>query len=156
MAEDVTPLGGGNPGFAGETGDFGHLTEADVRGTAYAGARPLEGRAAGGAASYPYQLAGRDPGAPLFDGPYAVRLEKILSRYPEPQGALLPVLNLAQEVHGRVSPEDMQRVAEILGLTATYVRGVATFYTMYNKGPSAAGSSRCARTWRATCAARTR
>ena len=135
MAEGVTPLGGGNPGFAGETGDFGHLTEADVRGTAYVGARPLEGRAAGGAASYPYQLAARDPGAPLFDGPYAVRLEKILSRYPEPQGALLPVLNLAQEVHGRVAPDDMQRVAEILGLTATYVRGVATFYTMYNKRP---------------------
>jgi len=134
MAEQ-TPLKGGNPGFAGETGDFGHLTEADVRGTAYAGNRPLEGRAAGGAVSYPYQLARRDPAAPLFDGPYAERLEKILSRYPDRRGALLPVLNLAQEVHGSISPDDMERVAEILGLSAPYVRGVATFYTMYNKRP---------------------
>jgi NADH-quinone oxidoreductase E subunit len=126
---------GGNPGFAGETGDFGHLTEAEVRGTEYAGGRPLEGRAAGAAASYPYQLATRNPDAPLFEGPYAERLEKILTRYPDRRGALLPVLNLAQEVHGRVLPDDMRRVGEVLGLSATYVRGVATFYTMYNKQP---------------------
>jgi NADH-quinone oxidoreductase E subunit len=77
----------------------------------------------------------RDPSAPLFEGAYAVRLEKILSRYPDRQGALLPVLNLAQEIHGYVSPEDMERVAEVLGLAPAYVRGVATFYTMYNKQP---------------------
>ena len=134
MAEEKTPVLG-NPGFAGETGEFGHLTEADVRGTAYIGRRPPEGREAGGAASYPYQVLQKDPGARLFQGPYRERAEKIKSRYPEPQGALLPLLNLAQEIRGFIDAEAMATVAAELDLSPTYVRGVATFYTMYNKQP---------------------
>jgi NADH-quinone oxidoreductase E subunit len=126
---------GKNPGWAGETGEFGHLTEADVRGHAYVGVRPAEGGHPGGVGSYPYQLAQRSPGAPLFEGPYATRFDKILTRYPDRQGALLPVLNLAQEVRGSLSRDAMERVAELLELSPAYVRGVATFYTMYNKRP---------------------
>jgi NADH-quinone oxidoreductase E subunit len=132
---DETRLVGGNEGWAGERGDFAQLSEADIRGTACTEDRPKEGRAAGGACAYPYQLAVRDEDAQLFEGPYAERLAKIRSRYPDNRGALLPVLNLAQEVRGWLSPESMARVAEILDLPATYVRGVATFYTMYNKAP---------------------
>jgi NADH-quinone oxidoreductase E subunit len=132
---DETRLVGGNEGWAGERGDFAQLSEADIRGTACTEGRPKEGRAAGGACAYPYQLAVRDEDAQLFEGPYAERLAKIRSRYPDNRGALLPVLNLAQEVRGWLSPESMARVAEILDLPATYVRGVATFYTMYNKAP---------------------
>ena len=135
MAEATTPLVGGNDGWAGERGDFGHLSEADVRGTSYVGVRPLDGGHPGASASMPYQLARRDPDAPLFEGPYADRLQKILSRYPDRQGALLPVLNLAHEIHGFLRPDDMERVAETLALPAAYVRGVATFYTMYNRQP---------------------
>ena len=132
---DKTPLKGGNPGFAGELGDFAHLSEEDVRGSAFIGKRPPEGRAAGGAGSYPYQLAERNPDAKLFEGPYRERLNKILSRYPDKQGALLPTLALAQEIHGHLSPEAMEIAANELGLSPAYVRGVATFYTMYNRRP---------------------
>jgi len=125
----------GNPGWAGETGEFAHLTEADVRGSAYVGERPLEGGHPGGVCAYPYQLARRSPDAPLFEGPYAQRLDKILGRYPNRQGALLPVLNLAQEVRGHLDADAMARVADVLELAPSYVRGVATFYTMYNKRP---------------------
>lgn len=124
-----------NPGWAGETGDFPHLTEADVRGLDYVGVRPLDGGHPGGASSYPYQLAVKNPDAPLFEGPYRERLEKILSRYPERRAALLPTLAMAQEVRGHLSSETMAEVAKILGLSPAYVRGVATFYTMYNKVP---------------------
>jgi NADH:ubiquinone oxidoreductase subunit E len=134
MAEQKTPVLG-NPGFAGETGEFSHLTEADVRGSAYIGRRPPEGREAGAAASYPFQLLQKDPAARLFEGPYRERAEKIKSRYPEPQGALLPLLNLAQEIRGHVDAEAMAVIAGELDLSPTYVRGVATFYTMYNKQP---------------------
>jgi NADH-quinone oxidoreductase E subunit len=134
MSDETTPVLG-NPGFAGETGHFSQLTEADVRGSAFVGDRPTEGRAAGAAASYPYQRAQREPDAPLFDGAYRERYEKIRSRYPDARGALLPVLNLAQEVHGWLSPDDMARVGELLGVSGPTVRGVATFYTMYNKRP---------------------
>lgn len=132
---DATPLKGGNPGFAGELGDFAHLKEEDVRGTTFIGNRPPEGRAAGGAVSYPYQLATRNPDAKLFEGPYRERVRKIVSRYPEKQGALLPLLNLAQEIQGHLSPEAMETVAHELDLSPAYVRGVATFYTMYNRRP---------------------
>ncbi len=134
MAEK-TPLKGGNPGFAGELGDFGKLSEADVRGTAFVGKPPLEGGIGGGVTSYAYQLAERNPDAKLFEGPYRERVRKIIARYPEKQGALLPLLNLAQEIQGYVSPDAMEIVARELDLSPAYVRGVATFYTMYNRRP---------------------
>jgi NADH:ubiquinone oxidoreductase subunit E len=134
MGDQKTPLPG-NPGFAGETGEFGHLSEADVRGTAYVGSRPVDGGHPGAACSLPYQVVGRDADAPLFEGAYRERLDKILSRYPTPQGALLPVLALAQEIRGYLAADSMADVAGVLGLSPTYVRGVATFYTMYNKQP---------------------
>lgn len=123
-----------NPGFAGDTGDF-DLTEDQVRGDDYVGVRPPDGGHPSGASSYPYMLPDKDPGAPLFEGPHLERFRKIRSRYPDARAALLPSLNLAQELRGHLSTETMDRVAELLELPSAYVRGVATFYTMYNKRP---------------------
>jgi NADH-quinone oxidoreductase E subunit len=123
-----------NPGWAGNTGEF-DLTEEQVRGDDFVGSRPTAGGHPSGAATYPYMLAAKDPDAPLFEGDFQARFEKILTRYPNRRAALLPALALAQEVRGHVSPESMDRVAELLGLAPAYVRGVATFYTMYNKAP---------------------
>jgi NADH-quinone oxidoreductase E subunit len=123
-----------NPGWAGNTGEF-DLTEDQVRGDDFVGSRPLAGAHPAGAASYPYMLVDKHPESPLFEGPYRERFAKILTRYPDARAALLPALNLAQEVRGHVSPESMDRVAELLDLAPAYVRGVATFYTMYNKRP---------------------
>jgi len=123
-----------NPGWAGNVGEY-DLTEEQVRGLDFVGIPPLEGTHPASVAAYPYMLEEKDPEAHLFEGPYETRFEKILTRYPTRQAALLPVLNLAQEVRGHVSPETMDRVAELLELSAAYVRGVATFYTMYNKRP---------------------
>jgi NADH-quinone oxidoreductase E subunit len=134
MGDQTTPVQG-NPGFAGETGEFEQLSEADVRGSDFVGSRPADGGHPGAACSLPYQVAERDADAPLFEGAYRERLDKILSRYPTPQGALLPVLALAQEIRGYVAADSMAQVAAVLGLSPTYVRGVATFYTMYNKQP---------------------
>lgn len=123
-----------NPGYAGNTGDF-DLTEEQVRGDDYVGERPADGGHPSGSASYPYMHPDKQPDAPLFEGAFATRLEKIRSRYPNAQAALLPALNLAQEIRGHVSPETMDEVARTLQLSPAYVRGVATFYTMYNKRP---------------------
>lgn len=123
-----------NPGFAGNTGEF-DLTEEQVRGDDFVGERPLEGGHPGAAPSYAYMLPEKDPTAPLFEGPYKERFEKLLTRYPDTRAALLPTLALAQEVRGHVSPETMDEVGSLLELPDAYVRGVATFYTMYNKAP---------------------
>ena len=123
-----------NPGWAGNTGEF-DLTEDQVRGDDFVGTRPAHGGHASGAGTMPYMLADKKPAAPLFEGEHKDRLDKILSRYPTKQAALLPALGLAQEIRGHVSPESMDEVANALDLSSAYVRGVATFYTMYNKRP---------------------
>jgi NADH-quinone oxidoreductase E subunit len=123
-----------NPGWAGNTGEF-DLTEDQVRGDDFVGERPLDGGHPSGASTFPYMLADKEPEAPLFEGGYRERFDKILTRYPNKLAALLPALGLAQEVRGHVSPQTMDEVAGLLGLAPAYVRGVATFYTMYNKAP---------------------
>jgi NADH-quinone oxidoreductase E subunit len=123
-----------NPGWAGNTGEF-DLTEDQVRGIDFVGMRPKHGGHASGAGTMPYMRAEKNPDTPLFTGEYEERFRKILTRYPTKRAALLPALALAQEIRGYVSPESMDRVAELLDLSAAYVRGVATFYTMYIKAP---------------------
>ena len=71
---------------------------------------------------------------PVDDKTYA-ELEAIAARYPEPRSGLLPMLHLVQSVEGRVTPEGIEACADILGITAAEVSGVATFYTMYKRRP---------------------
>ena len=63
------------------------------------------------------------------------RIEKILSRYPTRQAALLPILWVAQETWGWISKEAAEEVARIVGVSPAHVDGVLTFYTMYNLRP---------------------
>jgi NADH-quinone oxidoreductase subunit E len=62
---------------------------------------------------------------------------EITGRYPQARSALLPLLYLVQAEEGYVSDEGMAFCAEVLGITRTEVRGVASFYTMYKHEPAA-------------------
>jgi NADH-quinone oxidoreductase subunit E len=62
-------------------------------------------------------------------------LRQIAARYPQPRSGLLPMLHLVQSVQGRVTPEGIEACADILGISAAEVSGVATFYTMYKRRP---------------------
>jgi len=73
-------------------------------------------------------------GGGLGDATYA-ELREIAARYPQARSGLLPMLNLVQSVEGRVTPEGIEACAEILGISAAEVSGVATFYTMYKRRP---------------------
>jgi NADH-quinone oxidoreductase subunit E len=48
---------------------------------------------------------------------------------------MLPLLHLVQDRDGWVSPEGMEDVAEILGLTPALVLGACSFYTMFKREP---------------------
>jgi NADH-quinone oxidoreductase E subunit len=61
--------------------------------------------------------------------------DRIMSKYPIPQAACLPLLHLAQQEFGHVSLEAMEYVAGLVSLSPSRVYGVATFYTMYNQTP---------------------
>jgi len=62
-------------------------------------------------------------------------LREITLRYPEARSALLPMLHLVQSVEGRVTARGIEACADILGISAAEVSGVATFYTMYKRRP---------------------
>src|SRR6266853_1345339 len=79
--------------------------------------------------------AGTEEYRPVFTGKPLEQLNTILGRYPTKQAALLPALWLVQEAQGWISDRTMSEVAEVLGLTPAYVKGVVTFYTMYHQHP---------------------
>ena len=63
-------------------------------------------------------------------------LEDILARYPNKMAACIPVLHLCQEQNQNwVSPEVIDFVAKTLDLSAAHVKGVVTFYTLFNQKP---------------------
>jgi NADH-quinone oxidoreductase subunit E len=66
---------------------------------------------------------------------YPERVEKALSKYPDKRSAVMPMLYLAQEHYGWVSPEGIDDVAEICDMDSTQVRSIAGFYTMYSEKP---------------------
>lgn len=61
----------------------------------------------------------------------------ILARYPEnrSRSALLPLLRAAQERDGYVTRDAIDEIAEILGITAAEISGVASFYHMLKLAP---------------------
>jgi NADH-quinone oxidoreductase E subunit len=75
------------------------------------------------------------PYEPVFVGARRAELDELLTRYPTKMAALLPALWIVQDERGWVSDGAMAEVAEVLGLTPAYVKGVVTFYTMYHQHP---------------------
>lgn len=61
-------------------------------------------------------------------------LSDILSRYPNKMAACIPLLHLCQEANeGWVSEDVILFVAERLELSAAHVKGVVTFYSLFNQ-----------------------
>ncbi len=63
------------------------------------------------------------------------RFERMITRYPNREAAILPTLHLAQREFGYLSDEAIRYVADLLGFTPAYIEGVATFYTMFDRKP---------------------
>jgi len=60
---------------------------------------------------------------------------EIISRYPLPKSALIPLMHLAQEQDGWVTEDAMRHIAELTGTTPAEVRGTGTFYEMFKFHP---------------------
>ncbi len=63
------------------------------------------------------------------------RLKEIIAAHKDQQGALMPVLQKAQEVYGYLPIEVQKMVAEGLGCSLEQVYGVSTFYSWFNLEP---------------------
>src|SRR4051812_25988448 len=62
-------------------------------------------------------------------------IEHHLSKYPDKRSAVMPLLYIAQEEYGYITPEAMAEIAQILDIDVTHIRGVIGFYTMYYDRP---------------------
>lgn len=63
------------------------------------------------------------------------KFTEIVGRYPKKEAAMIPVLYLAQQEFGYLSPEAIEYVAKMMELSPARVYGVVTFYTMLNMKP---------------------
>jgi len=70
-----------------------------------------------------------------FSPEQQAEVRRLQSLYPDPRGALLPVLHLAQDVFGYVSLEVEAYVAGLFDLSPAHVHEVVTFYTLYFQQP---------------------
>ena len=61
--------------------------------------------------------------------------KEIVARYPRPKSAILPLAHLAQDQNAWLSPEAMNEIAELTGVTTAEVQGTCSFYTMFKRRP---------------------
>lgn len=62
-------------------------------------------------------------------------MTEIFGRYPNRQAACIPLLHLCQEEVGHISDDVIAFVSEKLDLSPAHVKGVVTFYTLFNSEP---------------------
>jgi NADH:ubiquinone oxidoreductase subunit E len=62
-------------------------------------------------------------------------IEAHMALYPDSRSAALPALAAAQRVHHWCSPQAIDQVACVMGLTPAYLAAVATFYDMLDTEP---------------------
>jgi len=63
------------------------------------------------------------------------RCRQLISLYPHPRSALIPMLHVAQEQDGWLTPEAMEDVAGLIGISPAEVYGTASFYDMFFTEP---------------------
>ena len=65
----------------------------------------------------------------------AKELNRIIAKYKDTQGALIPVLHEAQEVYGYLPLEVQREIANQLDIPLAEVYGVVSFYTQFSINP---------------------
>jgi NADH-quinone oxidoreductase subunit E len=70
-----------------------------------------------------------------FSPAQLAEVRRLQGLYPDPRGALLPVLHLAQDTFGFISLAVEEYVADLFDLAPAHVHEVVTFYTMFFRAP---------------------
>lgn len=63
------------------------------------------------------------------------RARQLIGLYPQSRSALIPMLHIAQEQDGWLTPDGMAHVAELLDIDPAEVYGTASFYDMFFTHP---------------------
>ena len=75
------------------------------------------------------------PGSVEVPDELRARIEETMGRYPDRHSAAIPGLHAAQLLHGWCSPEAIEQVACVMGVTPAYLDSVASFYDMLEQTP---------------------
>ncbi len=70
-----------------------------------------------------------------FSPEQLAEVRRLQALYPDPRGALLPVLHMAQDTFGHISLPTEEYVAGLFDLSPAHVHEVVTFYTLYFRAP---------------------
>ena len=70
-----------------------------------------------------------------FNADTRTQATDLVALYPEPRSALIPLCHLAQAQDGWLTPEAMDDIAELCGVTSAEVQGAASFYDMLHLEP---------------------
>ncbi len=76
-----------------------------------------------------------DPAGVRFSDEQLRRVGELQALYPERRAALLPVLRMAQETFGYISPQVEVYVGRLFDLSPAHVHEVVTFYTLFFQKP---------------------
>jgi NADH-quinone oxidoreductase subunit E len=71
----------------------------------------------------------------FFTDANRTKAKEIVARYPRPKSAILPLAHLAQDQNAWLSPEAINEIAELTGVTTAEVQGTCSFYTMFKRRP---------------------
>jgi NADH-quinone oxidoreductase subunit E len=58
-------------------------------------------------------------------------LDEVLEQYAGQKGALIPILQKAQEIYGYLPPDALQKISRDTGFPLSRIYGVATFYAQF-------------------------
>jgi len=76
-----------------------------------------------------------DPASTPVPQELRAEIEAHMALYPDSRSAALPALSAAQRMHGWCSPEAIEQVACVMGVTPAHLDAVATFYDMLETEP---------------------
>jgi len=62
-------------------------------------------------------------------------IQEIMKKYPDRNSVLLPALRVIQNNEGYISEDMIEGLAEFLGIPSANIKGVISFYTMFNRKP---------------------
>jgi len=65
-----------------------------------------------------------------------LQFREVIARFKQEKGALMPVLQAAQDLFGHVPREAQEMIAEELGISLSEVYGVSTFYSQFTLEPN--------------------
>ncbi len=65
----------------------------------------------------------------------AQELQKVIEKYKDKKGAVIPVLHEAQEIYGYLPIKVQKMVAEGLGTSLAEIYGIVTFYAQFSLNP---------------------